>query len=349
MTRAGSLTLAIALLGLSISATQAAPDQTPLYKLVASVPLGAPERWDYASFDPVGKRVYVAHGDHLSVVDATRYAVIGEVGTFPGGTHGSVALPDFHIAYTDDGKAGIAVAFDPEKLTVLKQIPAASDADGIVYDPASRHVFVIEGDSGTITVIDPRSNSAIATIKIGAGLEAAIADGKGKLFVDGAEQHDIVAIDTQTNAVLAHYPMPACERPHGIAVDAESRRVFATCFNKVMIVVDADRGTNIASLPIGTFSDGAAFDPVRKYALSSNGDGTLSVVKEVDADHFVKLADVPTQASARTIAIDPESGRVFLPAATISSFVPPDKPGGRMRVTFVPDSLKLLVFEASKP
>ena len=150
------------------------------------------------------------------------------------------------VAYTDDGKAGIAAAFDSASLRVLKQIPAAPDADGIVYDPASRHVFVIEGDSGSITVIDPHSNSAVATIKVGAGLEAAEIDGKGKLFVDGVDAHDLIAIDTKTNAVLAHYPMPGCVRPHGIAVDGETRRVFVTCVNKAMIVVDADKGTNLA-------------------------------------------------------------------------------------------------------
>lgn len=317
----------------------------PLYRIAKAIPLGAPERWDYASFDAARNRVYVAHGDHLAIVDGAKTALMGQVGTFPGGTHGSAALPGANIAYTDDGEAGVAVAFDPQSLKVLKQIPAATDADGIIYDRASGHVFVIEGDSGTITVIDPKTNTAVATIRVGAGLEAADADGKGKLFVDGVEQHDLIAIDTRTNAVLAHYPMANCQRPHGIAVDAQTRRVFATCVNKLMMVVDADKGTVLAQLPIGASSDGAAFDPRRKLALSSNGEGTLTVVKEVDANHFVKLGDVPTQRSARTIAIDPATGRVFLPAATVSKIDPPTTPGGRPHVTYVPGSLKLLVLE----
>jgi YVTN family beta-propeller protein len=320
-----------------------AADAAPLYRILKTIPLGAPDRWDYATFDAARNRVYVAHDDRLTVVDAAKGTVVGQVGIFPGGTHGSAAVGS--TGYTDDGKAGIAAAFDATTLHVLKQLPAAPDADGIVYDSASGHVFVINGDSGSITVIDPQSNSAIAAIKIGAGLEAAVADGKGKLFVDGADQHDLIAIDTRTNAVLAHYPMPGCVRPHGIAVDGETRRVFVTCINKVMTVVDADKGTNLASLPIGAGSDGAAFDPKRKLALSSNGDGTLSVIKEVDATHFVKLGDVATAPSARTIGIDPATGRVFLPAATIAKTEPPSTPGGRPHVTFVPGSLKLLVLE----
>ncbi|HEY1637722.1 MAG TPA: hypothetical protein VGF62_04300 [Rhizomicrobium sp.] len=334
---------AAALVAQTVFASVPAAEGAPLYRIVKTIPLGAPERWDYASFDAARNRIYVAHGDHLSVVDAAKDTVVGQVGPFPGGTHGSAAVGS--VAYTDDGKAGIAAAFDPASLRVLKQIPAAPDADGIVYDPASRHVFVIEGDSGSITVIDPQSNSAVATIKVSAGLEAAEIDGKGKLFVDGVDAHDLIAIDTKTNAVLAHYPMPGCVRPHGIAVDGETRRVFVTCVNKAMIVVDADKGTNLASLPIGAGSDGAAFDPKRKLALSSNGDGTLSVVKEVDAAHFVKLGDVATMASARTIAIDPNTGRVFLPAATIAKVEPPTTPGGRPHVTFVPGSFRLLVLE----
>jgi DNA-binding beta-propeller fold protein YncE len=139
--------------------------------------------------------------------------------------------------------------------------------------------------------------------------------------------------------------MPNCQRPHGIAVDAETRRVFVTCINKLMVVLEADKGTNIAELPIGASSDGAAFDPKRKLALSSNGDGTLTVVKEVDANHFVKLGDVATLRSARTIAINPATGRVFLPAAAIVKTEAPTTPGGRPHVTYAPGSLKLLVLE----
>ena len=137
--------------------------------------------------------------------------------------------------------------------------------------------------------------------------------------------------------------MPGCERPHGIAVDGAARRVFATCVNKVMVVVDADTGRNVATLPIGTGSDGAAFDPQHKLALSSNGEGTISVIKEIDADHYVALPPVATQRSARTNAIDPTTGRVYLPAADIARVDPPTTPGGRPHTTFVPGSFKLLV------
>jgi YVTN family beta-propeller protein len=326
----------------------AAAEPTPAYKIAKTIPLGPGERWDYATFDPSSGRVYVAHGDHVTVVDSTSGKVVGSVGPLPGGTHGIAISTGNGIGYTDDGKAGIAAAFDLKTLKITRQIPTAPDADGIVRDPVTGHIFVINGDSGSITVIDPKTNAVIATIKIGAGLEAGVMDGNGKFFVDGAEQHDIIAIDTKTNTVVAHYPMPGCERPHGIAVDAVTRRVFATCVNKVMTIVDADKGTVVATLPIGQGSDGAAFDPKRKLAISSNGDGTLSVIQEKDADHFVALPDVPTVRSARTIAIDASTGRLFLPAADITKIDPPTEKGGRPHVTFAPGSAKLLVLEPAE-
>jgi len=334
---------------LAVPSAEAADATIPnrLYHLEASIPLGDSERWDYVTFDPKNSRVYVAHGDHVSVVDPQAGTVVGGIGPLPGGTHGIGIASDEHVGYTDDGKAGVAVAFDLKSLKILKQIPAAEDADGVLFDPASQHVFVINGDSGSVTVIDPKTNSSIATITIGAGLEAAVLDGRGKLFIDGAENHDIVVVDTRRNVVLAHFPLQGCERPHGIAIDVDSHRVFSTCVNKVMVAIDTDTGRNVATVPIGAYSDGAAFDPKRKWILSPNGEGTLSVIEEKDPDHFVLLGNVPTAPSARTIAIDEATGRIFLPAAEIASIDPPTTPGGRPHVTFVPGSTKLLVFAPS--
>jgi YVTN family beta-propeller protein len=278
-------------------------------------------------------------------VDIAKAAVVGQVGTFPGGTHGIGISKATGQGYTDDGKAGIVGVFDLATLKMVKRVPAAPDADGIIFDPASRHIFVIDGDSGSITVIDPATNAPVANIKVGAGLEAGVADGTGKLYVDGAEKHEIVKIDTRTNAIDARWPMLDCQRPHGIALDPKTRRVFATCVNQVLVVVDANDGANIARLPIGKFTDGAAFDPVRKLIFSSNGEGTLTVIREKDGHTFLPEGSVPTIPSARTMTIDVRTGRLFLPAADIARTDPPTTPGGRPRVVFVPGSLKLLVLD----
>jgi YVTN family beta-propeller protein len=334
-----------ALLAVCASSSAFAAGSAPVYRVTKTVSLGAGERWDYVSFDPSSSRVYASHGDHVTVVDGKTGAVIGQIGTFPGGTHGiAISTPTGH-GYTDDGKAGVAVAFDTASLKPLKQIATAPDADGILLEPATGHVLVVNGDSGSLSVIDPAADAVVATVSVGAGLEAAVADGKGIVFVDGVDRNDIVKIDALRNTVVAHWPMPACVRPHGLAIDIVAHRLFATCSNNLLVVVDADSGANIATFPIGSYSDGAAFDPIRKLAFSSNGDGTLSVIREMGPNSFALAGTVPTMPSARTLAIDPQSGRIFLVAAYIAKIDPPAAPGGRPHVTYVPGSLKLIFLD----
>jgi YVTN family beta-propeller protein len=332
---------ALALLSLAAAPAFAAPQ----YQLTKTVKLGAPDRWDYVVYDTPSHRVYIAHGDRVSVVDGRDGTIVGEVASFPGGTHGTAIAPAVGRGYTDDGKAGIASSFDLKTLKPIKQIPAAPDADGMIFDPASGHVFVVDGDSAKITVIDPATDTAIASIDGGGGLETPGVDGHGKLFVNGAEKGDIVAIDTATNKVIAHYPVPGCQRPHGLAIDTESERVFTTCVNGVMVVVDGNTGANLASLPIGKGTDAAAFDPKRKLAFSSNGEGTVTVVKENDPKSFEVAATIQTAPGARTMAVDPDTGRLFLVTADIASVTPPTTPGGRPHVAYVPGSMKLMFFD----
>ena len=339
---------AVALAFSSITLCFAADRTSPDYRVTKSISLGSGERWDYVTFDPAGNRVYVAHGDHVTVVDQLKGEVIGQIGTFPGGTHGIAISTATHQGYTDDGKAGTAIAFDLESLKPLKRIFAAPNADGIIYEPVTGHIYVINGDSGSLTVIDPKTNTAIATINVGAALEAGLADGKGNIFVDGAENHDIVKIDANTNKVEAHFAMPDCKKPRGLALDPETRRLFATCANNVLVVVDADNGTNITNVLIGSGSDGAAFDPIRKLIFSSNGEGTLSVVLEKDAQTFVAADTIKTTRGARTMAIDPNTGRLFLVAADIAKIDPAITPNGRPHVTYVANSLKLLYLDPTK-
>ncbi len=340
----GAIILACAVPAPALAANPTAPS----YRLTRTVSLGPGTRWDFVVFDRASKRIYIAHGDHVTAVDDDTATVVGQIGTFPGGTHDIAIAPEAKLGYTDDGKAGTAIAFDPGTFKILKHIPAAIGADAIVFEPVTQHVYVINGDSGSITVIDQKTNTSIATINVGAGLEPGVPDGRGALFVNGVEKHEILKIDARTNKLVNHWPMPACHQPRGIAIDPQSRRLFVTCANKLMVVMNADDGTNIVTLPIGDHSDGAAFDPVRKLVFSSNGDGTLTVIREENANTFTPLETVNTQVSARTMAIDPHTGRLFLAAATVKSLEPPAEPGGRPHITYVPDSLKLLYFDPVK-
>lgn len=331
--------------GALASGLLSAAEVKPLYTLTRAVPIGAPDRWDLLSVDAATHRVYIAHGDRVTIVDGTDGTLIGNVEGYSGGTHGVVVVPGSGHGYTDDGKAGTAGSFDLKTLQPLKTVKADADADALIYDPASGHVFVIDSDPGKITVIDPRTDTAIATLDGGGKLEIGAADGAGKIYVNGESRQEILRVDTRRNEVDAHWPIPSCSSPHGLAVDAKLRRVFSSCENNVMVVVDADNGRLIASLPIGARTDGAAFDPGTRRAFSSNGDGTLTVIGEQGPDAFVVLGTVPTMLGARTMTVDPGTGRLYLVAAETTVNETADPKDYRHRYTTKPGSAQLLFLD----
>jgi len=324
-----------AVLAAGASTAQAAP----AYTLIKTIALGAPDHWDYVHFSPRTNQVYIAHGDQVAVVDGVTLSVVGAVRGVSGGTHG-VAIPAVGaVGFTDDGEHGAAVAFDLATLRVAKTLPTAPDADGMAFDPKSGNVFVVAGDSMSVSVVDPARDEVKATVSVGEKMEFPAADGAGALFIAGVEKKDLLRFDTKTNTVTARWPAPDCERPHGLAVDPAHRRIFMGCVNKLMMVMDADSGKIVAELPIGRGSDAIAFDPVRGRVFSSNGvDGSITVYEETAPDGYTRLDDVSTAVSGRTMAVDPKSGRLFVVAADTD---PSPTPGGRPRAR--PGTTHLLV------
>jgi DNA-binding beta-propeller fold protein YncE len=331
--------LAAAIAAAPLSAA-AAPD----YSLVKSILLGSPDRWDYVVYDDQTRRVYIAHGDRLAVLDARTGNLVSEVQGIPGGTHGTAISLPTHQGFTDDGRNGKAVAFDLGTLKVTRQIPADLDADGIALDRATGHVFIAEGDPAAVGVIDPKTDAPAATITVGEKVEYIVGDGRGSIYVAGEANKDLVKIDARSNRVVAHWPTPDCESPHGLAVDTRAHRAFMGCANSVMMVVDTNSGRLVAKLPIGLGNDAVAFDPVRKRVFSSNGrDGTISVYQQQSRDHYVALAPIKTLVSARTMSVDPTTGWLFVPGAETD---PSPAPGGRPKVT--PGTLRVMIFAPAR-
>lgn len=301
----------------------------PAYTLSKSTLLGMPDRWDYVVFSHDTGRVYVAHGDKVAVIDAKTGHLAGQVDGIAGGTHGSAISAATGQGFTDDGRNGLAIAYDLKTLKITRRIPAAMDADAIAFDRASGHVFVIAGNSASITVIDPRSDAVAGTIRVGEKMEYGAGDGNGAVFVAGEEKRDLLKIDARTNTIVARWPTPDCASPHGLAIDAEHHRAFMGCVNSMMMVVDTTSGAVVAKLPIGRGNDAVAYDPERKRVFSSNGlDGTISVYQEVTPDKYEALDTLTTAVSGRTMDVDPETGRLFVAASDVD---PPATPGGRPR------------------
>ena len=334
--RAAAPTLMAALVGFCAASALAAP----AYKPAGAVVLGDPAFWDYAVSDPSTGRVYVAHADKVAVIDGRAGKLIGNVEGIAGGTHGIAVSAATGQGFSDDGRNGEAVAFDLKTLKITQHIPADKDADAIAFDPGTGHVFVIEGDPKKITVIDPKTDKAVATIDVGEGLEYGVG-ANGKVFVAGVEKRNLIEVDPRTNAVTARWPMPDCERPHGLAVDSRSHRAFVGCTNAKMMVVDTKSGKLVTELNIGRGNDAMAFDSNRKRVFSSNGrDGTISVYEEVSPDKYNQLEDIKTVVSGRTMTVDTVTGRLFVPAADQD----PASPAGQ-RPKMLPGTTRVLMFD----
>jgi YVTN family beta-propeller protein len=295
-------------------------------------------------FDEPTQRLYVAHGDRLAVIDARSGEVVGEVEGIAGGTHGTGISASTGQGFTDDGRNGLAVAFDLKTLKITHQIPADKDADAIAVDGATGNIFVIEGDPGAISVIDPKTDAVAATIKAGEGMEFATSDDAGFVYVAGVEKRDLLKIDSRENTIVARWPAPDCASPHGLALDKAGRRLFMGCVNSTMMVVDADGGRIVTQLPIGRGSDAVAYDPIRKRVFSSNGaDGTVTIYQQTSPDTYQPLETLSTAVSGRTMAVDPATGRLYIVAADTN---PSPTPGGRPRPR--PGTTRLMIFDPAK-
>jgi YVTN family beta-propeller protein len=323
----------------SSSRAAEAPD---LYRISKSIALGAPERWDYLSFEPVSNRVFVAHGDRIDVVDLSSERVVGQVAV--DGANGLAIVPAVGKGYAGSRGGKSAVVFDLSTFKILKTLPAAADTDAMVYDPASKRVFLMQGGPHSVTAIDTTTDSVLATIQLVGQPEFAAVDGAGKLFVNIEDKSEIQRVNTKTGKVDATWPIKDCESPHGLAIDNDSRRLFASCVNSRLLVVDAMNGAVVYSLPIGKHTDAAAYDTRTKRVFSSNGDGTLSVIQQVSADQYKSLGEVATQLGARTMALDPRSGRIFLVTADFTD-VDPNSTDLRKRYAVKPGSTRLLLLD----
>jgi DNA-binding beta-propeller fold protein YncE len=326
------------------------------YHLVKSVPLGAPTSWDYAVYSPTTHRVFIAHGNRLTVVSADTGRIVGQVGPIPGGPHGTAFDPAANLGITDDGRLGQAVIFNPKTLEVLKRVKIQPGADAVTFDPVSHHAFVIDGDTGDIAVVDPVHAKVVTFIHLGGDLEYAVPGDNGELYVNGVTHREIFRINTATNHVDGAWPIPQCRSPHGLSIDTRTHRLFVSCENARLVVVNSLNGAVVATLPIGRGTDSDRFDPKTGLIFSSNGiDGTLSIIREVDANHFSVEPTVKTALSARTMEIDPKTGRVFVVAARTTRQTMDRFMAQRQKThqwphwsPFTPNSLELLILDPAR-
>jgi YVTN family beta-propeller protein len=320
----------------------------PHYRLANSISVPGDGFWDCLEADSSTGRLFLSHAMVVDVVDTKSGKLIGVIPDTKG-VHGIALALDLNKGFISCGRDSSVAVFSLDSLRVTARVPVTGqNPDAILYEPSSHRVFVFNGRSANATVIDGTTDNVIGTIALGGKPEFSVADGKGTVFVNIEDKSMVDVIDVNTMKVKAEWPLAPGEGPTGIAMDAVTRRLFIACDNKMMIVMDADAGKVIANPPIGERVDGAAFDPVMKRAYSSNGDGTLTVVEEVDKDTFRVLENVVTQKGARTLAVDLKTHHIYLPTAEFGPAPEPTAERPRPRPTIVPGSFVLLDVEPVK-
>jgi DNA-binding beta-propeller fold protein YncE len=300
--------------------------------------------WDYLTVDAARGRLFVTRADHVEVLDTKSGAVIGRIAN-TAGVHGVALAPELKRGYTSNGRANSVTEFDYDTLAVLREVPVPGvNPDAIVYEPVSRRVLTFNGRSKNATVLDAASLTVVATLPMPDKPEFAVSDGHGQVFVNiESEAGRLLAIDAAKAAVTANWLMPGCESPSGLALDPGRGRLFSVCDRNVMAITDAASGHQVARVAIGAGPDAAAVDPARGLAFSSNGEGTLTIVRIDAADHYSVAATLPTQRGARTMALDSTTGRIYLVTAEFGPPPPatPDQP--HPRPVPLPDTFTVLV------
>ncbi|HTA71222.1 MAG TPA: hypothetical protein VK776_23210 [Bryobacteraceae bacterium] len=303
------------------------------YHLIKTVPLGAAEGggeyFDYITVDPAARRVYVSHGTEVKVLDADSYAVLGTITGFKR-DHGVAVVPELGRGFVSDGDLGQAIIFDLKTFKKMGEVKADKDADSILYDPASKHIFVFNGEPKSATVVDPAKGTVLATIALGGAPEQAVADGKGMIYDNLEDTNEVVAIDARAMQVKSRWPVAPAGQPVSIAMDRKTRRLFISGRNpKLLVVMDADSGKIIGqSFPIGDRVDTTIFDPATGMVASSTREGTIHIFHEDSPDKLSMVETVKTEFGAKTMGLDPKTHNLFV---STSDFDPPGPPTEKQR------------------
>jgi DNA-binding beta-propeller fold protein YncE len=298
---------------------------------------GAGEYFDYLTLDPSSRRIYISHGTEVKVVDADSYEILGTV-TGLKRCHGIAIVGDLNEGFISDGQAGEVAVFDTKTFKITGNIKTAPDADAIIYDPASKLVFSFNGDSKNASAIDPVKKALVKTISLDGGPEFAVADGKGTIYNNIEDKNEVVAIDSHALAVKSRWPIAPGGGPTAIAMDREHRRLFSAGREPQMLVMmDADSGKVLQTLPISAGADAAVFDSGDVFV--STREGKVHIFHEDSPDKLSEVETLQTEYGAKTMALDPKTHDIYVSTA---DFGQPS--GAKKRREPVPGTFRLLVY-----
>lgn len=323
--------------------------QTPSakYKIVQKIQLTGDGFWDYLNADDATGMLYVSHGKMVNVVDmktGTNVATITDVN----GVHGIAIAPEFNKGFISNGADSNVTVFNTKDFKVIEKVAVTGrNPDAILYEPYTKSIITWNGRSSNATVIDAKTDKVIQTIALAGKPEAAVSDGEGKVFVNIEDKSEVSMINTKTWKVEQTWSISPGHGPSGLALDNVNHRLFSAT-SKLMVVLDAETGKVITTLPTGDRVDGAGFDPGLRRAYSSCGEGVITVVQEENPNSFKVLANVPTQAGARTISVSEKTHRIYLPTAEFGPAPEKTADNPRPRPALKPGTFTILVVEPVK-
>ena len=309
------------------------------YRVTHTYTLGGDGSWDYIVPDPPNHRLFIARQNRVMVVDEDSGMLLGEV-TGIQGAHGTALAEGTGHGFATSGNDQSAVMFDLKTFKVLGRIPAAEDADAILYDSASNRVFTLNGDAHSSTVIDPRAGTLVTNIPLGGKPEYGASAGDGKVYANLTDTSEVVEIDAKAATVARRWSTAPCKQPVAMAIDTVHHRLFSGCRSGVLAVSDYQIGKVVATVPIGAGVDGAGFDSASGSAFASNADGTLTVIHQDAPDQYHVMENVQTPQGSRNMGLDPTNHRVFIVSAKFGPV-----PAGARRGPVLPGSFTLMAIE----
>jgi DNA-binding beta-propeller fold protein YncE len=319
--------------GLAISAGSGFAGQSPSdgpYKVLRTAKVGGEGGFDYVYADADERRLYVPRSGpakRISVFDLETLRPAGEIPDV--GAHGVAVDPKSHHGFSTSKPV---VMWDTATLKTIKTIDVQGNPDGLLFDPFNQRVYILSHVAPNATVIDARDGSVLGTIDLGGAPEQAATDGSGHIYIDIEDKNNIAVVDTKTMQVTAHYDLADNKTPAGLAFDSKNQILFVACRNPaVSVIMSAQTGKIIKTLPIGTGVDGAGFNPETMEAFSSQGDGTLTIIKEKSPSDFEVVQNIKTMPSAKTMTIDSKTNHVLLIGAEFGPAPAPAAPGERPR------------------
>jgi DNA-binding beta-propeller fold protein YncE len=314
------------------------------YKLLKEIPVGGEGGWDYLTVDEAGRRLYVSHGTKVEVIDIDKETVVGQIADTPG-VHGIAVAPKLGLGFTSNGRENKANIFDLSTLRNNSKVETGENPDAILYEEGQEEVYTFNGRSRSATVFEAKTGKVVATILLSGKPEFSVADASaGRVYCNLEDKSEVAAIDSKAHKVLSTWPIAPGEEPSGMAFDAQNKRLFLGCGNKLMVMMDSETGKVVGSVPIGQGVDATKFDGGTKLAFCSCGDGTVTIAHEDSPDKLTVVQTLKTEPRAKTMALDPKTHRIYLASAKFGAASEQPSGGKKGRPSPVPGTFKVLVY-----